>query len=218
MPDGPRPGGCKVKNSSEMVYIIDDDLGVREAVSGYLAAYGIGVASFDSAAKYLEYQREDSAACLVLDLKMPNISGLELQTQLAESCAPPIIFISGRSDVPSTVKAMKAGAVEFLTKPVDPDALLPAVTTALARDRISRAQRADLARLQNRMAQLSPRERDVLPLLVKGLLNKQSAAALGIAEVTLQIHRSQIMRKMQADSFAELVRMAGRLGIPHPSL
>ena len=200
--------------STERVYIVDDDVGVREAVSGFLRANGIDVVAFESACQYLRHPRSDSAACLVLDLQMPDISGLDLQRQLVEEGAPPIIFISGRGDVPSTVQAMKAGALEFLTKPVNPNALLPAVAAAFEQDRLTRARRADLNRLHDRFAQLSPRERDVLPLVVKGLLNKQSAAELGIAEVTLQCHRTQIMKKMHAGSLAELVRMAGRLGIP----
>jgi FixJ family two-component response regulator len=203
-----------MNNSTEKVYLVDDDTGVRESVSGFLCSYGITVVCFASAAEYLEYRRSDSASCLVLDLQMPGINGLELQRQLAEEDPPPIIFISGRGDVPSTAQAMKAGAIEFLTKPVDPNALIPAVTAALERDRASRTRKAELERLRTRFGQLSPRERDVLPLIVKGLLNKQSAAELGIAEVTLQIHRSQIMRKMDAGSFAELVRMASKLGIP----
>jgi FixJ family two-component response regulator len=174
----------------------------------------MSVVTFSSAQDYIECKRDDTAACLILDLQLPGISGLELQKRLVNELSPPIIFISGRGDIPSTVQAMKGGAIEFLTKPVDPDVLLPAVRTAFAKDRIKREQRAELVELQKRFSQLSRREREVLPLVVKGLLNKQSAAALGITEVTLQIHRSQIMKKTAADSFADLVRMAERLGIP----
>ena len=203
-----------MSDPAERVYLVDDDLGVRESVSGLLLSHGICVTCFASAAQYLEYRRTDAASCLVLDLQMPGINGLELQRQLIDDDLLPIIFISGQGDVPSTAQAMKAGAVEFLTKPVDPEELVPAVTAALARDRAYRAKRAEMDKLRGRLGQLSPRERDVLPLIVKGLLNKQSAAELGIAEVTLQIHRSKIMKKMDAGSFAELVRMANKLGIP----
>jgi FixJ family two-component response regulator len=198
----------------EMVYLVDDDAQVREALEPFLRSFGIEVMAFASAADYLEHRRADSAACLILDLQLPGIGGLELQRRLAENLSPPIIFITGRGDITSTVKAMKGGAIEFLTKPLDPEALIPLVKSAFARDRENRERRADLEKLQTRFAQLSPREREVLPLVVKGLLNKQSAAALGITEVTLQIHRSQIMKKMAADSFADLVRMAGKIGIP----
>lgn len=194
-----------------IAYLIDDDNGVREALSGFLWASGFEVVSFGSAADYLEYQKPDASACLILDLQLPDISGLELQQRLTDECGPPIIFISGRGDIRSTVQAMKAGAIEFLTKPVNPEALVETVTAAIERDRLNRAKRAALAALQRRFSLLSPREREVLPLVVKGLLNKQSAATLGITEVTLQIHRSRIMQKMLADSFADLVRMAEKL-------
>ena len=204
-----------MNNAVEMVYLIDDDRNVREALEPFLRASGIKVKAFESSAEYLEYTRSDTAACLILDLQLPGIGGLELQRRLADDLSPPIIFISGRGDIPSTVQAMKGGAIDFLTKPLDPAALIPLIKSAFSRDRENRERRADLVELQARFAQLSPRERDVLPLVVKGLLNKQSAAALGITEVTLQIHRSQIMKKMAADSFAELVRMAGKIGVSH---
>jgi FixJ family two-component response regulator len=206
-------GNVRAPTPIEVAYLIDDDTGVREAIVEFLHASRIDVVSFASAAAYLEYERADSAACLILDLQLPDINGLELQRRLGDEWGPPIIFITGRGDIPSTVQAMKAGAIEFLTKPVDPDILLPVIAAAFAKDRSNRARRADMATLQKRLSQLSPREREVLPLVVKGLLNKQSAAALGITEVTLQIHRSHIMKKMAADSFADLVRMAGKLGI-----
>jgi FixJ family two-component response regulator len=174
----------------------------------------MSVVTFSSAHDYIECKRDDTAACLILDLQLPDISGLELQRRMINELSPPIIFISGRGDIPSTVQAMKGGAIEFLTKPVDSEVLLSAVRAAFAKDRIKREQRAELVELQKRFAQLSRREKEVLPLVVKGLLNKQSAAALGITEVTLQIHRSQIMKKTSATSFADLVRMAERLGIP----
>jgi FixJ family two-component response regulator len=203
-----------MNTADEVVYLVDDDASVREALGEFLRARGMKVIGFQSAADFLAHERADSAACLILDLKMPGINGLELQERLVDESSPTIIFLSGRGDIPSTVRAIKAGAIEFLTKPVDLETLVPMVTSALARDRENRTRRAELTGLKKRFAALSPREQDVLPLVVKGLLNKQSAAALGIAEVTLQIHRSQIMKKMAADSFAELVRMAEKLGIP----
>lgn len=198
----------------ETAYLVDDELSIREALQGLLLSHGITTVTFSSALDFLNHHRTDAAGCLILDLQLPDISGLDLQKRLGDESNPPIIFVSGRGDIPSTVQAMKAGAVEFLTKPVDPDLLLSAVRAAFATDRSRREQRAELAGLQSRLALLSHREREVLPLVVKGLLNKQSAANLGISEVTLQIHRSQIMRKMAARSFAELVRMASKLGIP----
>ena len=205
-------GTTRAPTKAEVVYLIDDDAAVRESIAGFLFAARIDVVCFESAADYLEHVKSDGAACLILDLQLPMITGLDLQRRLSEECAPPIIFISGRGDVPSTVQAMKAGAIEFLTKPVNPEVLLPTIACAFARDRENREKRAEMTGLKKRWEQLSPRERDVLPLVVKGLLNKQSAAALGITEVTLQIHRSNIMKKMAADSFADLVRMAEKLG------
>ena len=196
---------------AEFVYIVDDDLGVRESLAGFMRSSRINVVCFASAAEYLDYNRADTASCLILDLQLPTVNGLDLQRKLGEETAPPIIFISGRGDIPSTVQAMKAGAIEFLTKPVDPARLIPMISSAFLRDRQNRDTRAEIAGLRARLGQLSPRERDVLPLVVKGLLNKQSAAALGITEVTLQIHRSNIMKKMAAHSFADLVRMAAKL-------
>jgi len=198
----------------EVVYLVDDDCGVRQSIGGLLESAGLQLVSFESAADFLGHVRPCDAACLILDLQLPGISGLELQSKLADENSPPVIFISGRSDVPSTVKAMKAGAVEFLVKPISPDVLLASVQGALAKDRLQRKQRDELARLRSLYSLLSHREREVLPLIVSGLLNKQSAAVLGIAEVTLQVHRRQIMSKMEAGSLAELVRMATRLGIP----
>jgi len=197
----------------EVVYLVDDDTSFRESIAYLLGAYEMEVISFDSAVNFLRYKRLDTAACLVLDLQLPEMNGLDLQERLGDS-APPIIFITGHGDISSSVRAMKAGAIEFLTKPVDREALIIAVRTALARDRDNRVRQAELAELRDRFSLLSPREREVLPLVVAGYLNKQSAAILGITEITLQIHRGQIMRKMAAASFAELVRMCGALGIP----
>jgi FixJ family two-component response regulator len=203
-----------LKTAGDVVYLVDDDSRVCEGLKNLFDSLDMTMLTFGSAAEYLDHPRIDEAACLILDLQMPSIGGLELQSRLAAEGSPPIIFITGRGDIPSTVRAMKAGAIEFLTKPVDTETLLAAVSTALARDRLLREQRAVLSQLEQRLTLLSPREREVLPLVVKGLLNKQAAAILGIKEVTLQIHRSQIMQKMAAGSLAELVRMAGRLGIP----
>jgi FixJ family two-component response regulator len=203
----------RIQDPAAVAYLVDDDKAVREALTGFLHASGVKVVSFGSAADYLKHERTDAGACLILDLQLPDISGLELQRRLIDEWGPPIIFISGRGDIRSTVQAMKAGAIEFLTKPIDPEALIATVTAAFERDRLNREKRADIAALQRRFSLLSPREREVLPLVVKGLLNKQSAAALGITEVTLQIHRSRIMQKMLADSFADLVRKAEKLRI-----
>jgi FixJ family two-component response regulator len=203
-----------MKPPGNVVYLVDDDTRVREGLENLFDSVDIAMLTFSSAADYLQHLRVDDAACLILDLQMPGIGGLELQSRLAQEDSPPIIFITGRGDIPSTVRAMKAGAIEFLTKPVDTETLLAAVSAAFARDRRLRDQRAVLSELEKKFALLSPREREVLPLVVKGLLNKQAAAVLGIKEVTLQIHRSQIMQKMAAGSLAELVRMASRLSIP----
>jgi FixJ family two-component response regulator len=205
-----------MRNAGEIAYIVDDEACVREAVCAMLESADIPAMGFESAEAYLRHSRSDLAACLITDLRMPGIGGLELQQRLRED-SPPIIFISGRGDVPSTVRAMKAGAIEFLTKPLEANALLVAVVTAFDKDRAQRRQRAELNQLQQRLSLLSPREREVLPLIVTGLLNKQAASLLGITGVTLQIHRTQVMRKMAARSFAELVRMSGKLGIPQDS-
>jgi FixJ family two-component response regulator len=199
-----------------VVYLVDDDPRVREALSELLASLKIDHVTFASAAEYLRYPRSDESACLVLDVHLPDINGLDLQQQLADESGPPIIFISGHGDIPSTVRAMKAGAMEFLTKPINKDALVAAISAAFVKDLDQRQRTADLTSLQLRFALLTPREREVLPIVVAGMLNKQAAAALGISEVTLQVHRGQIMKKMEADSFADLVRMAGKLGIPEP--
>ena len=197
-----------------VVYIVDDDPGVREGVGELLDSHQIGNIPCESAADFLRRVRTDTTSCVMLDVRLPDMNGLDLQRQLGNETAPPIIFFSGYADVPSTVRAMKAGAVEFLTKPVDPERLLPAIWSAFAVDVERRQKSAELKEIQERFGPLSPREREVLPLIVGGMLNKQAAAHLGITEVTLQVHRGQIMRKTKADSFADLVRMALRLGIP----
>jgi FixJ family two-component response regulator len=201
---------------SELVIIVDDDFRVREAISDLLASRNLESVAFGSAAEYLGFRNPNIASCLVLDVSLPDIDGLELQTAIAPSQHPPIVFISGHGDIPSSVRAMKAGAVDFLTKPVNEEHLLQAIKAALNHDRESRHNRAQLAKLEDRYASLTPREREVLPLVVSGLLNKQAASELGISEVTLQIHRSKVMHKMEARSIADLVRMAERLNMPTP--
>src|SRR5580700_2514551 len=196
---------------NEVVYIVDDDPIVRDALSSLLRANGKDVRLFTSGAEFLSFKRDDTAACLILDLKMPGMSGLEVQSVLSALISIPIIFITGRGDIPSTVQAMKGGAVDFLTKPVDEVVLLSAVEQALQKDRSARLEASEQADLLARYRSLTPREQEVLPLLVRGLLNKQAAAELGITEYTVQIHRGNIMRKMKADSFAMLVKLATRL-------
>jgi FixJ family two-component response regulator len=203
-----------VKQGGEVIYLVDDDISIRESMTGLLEALGLAVISFDSAESFLRHERLDSAACLILDLQLPRMNGLELQKQLAQSESLPVIFITAHGDIPTSVRAMKGGAMEFLTKPVDREVLTAAIAAALAFNRESRARNADIAALRERLLRLTPREREVLPLLVTGHLNKQIAATLGISEVTVQIHRGRIMRKMAASSFADLVRVCGLLGIP----
>jgi FixJ family two-component response regulator len=196
-----------------IIYVLDDDNRVREALSSLLSSLGLGVEVFASAMEYLEFKKPDSPACLILDLELPGMSGLELQQKIAADDSPPIIFITGHGDVPSSVRAMKAGAIEFLLKPFDSQELLRSINAAIAQDREARVRRAELAELRRHYSLLTPREREVLPLVVAGLLNKQTAAELGTSEITIQVHRGQIMRKMAASSLADLVKMAGKLGI-----
>jgi FixJ family two-component response regulator len=196
-----------------IVYVVDDDVGVREALRELFAARDVPSATFGSVAEYLAYSKPDLPACLILDIQLPGISGLDFQRQLSTDYHPPIVFITGHGDIPSSVRAIKDGAVDFLQKPFSEHSLMSAIDVAIARDLEARVERAERAVLQQRYALLTPRESEVLPLVVSGLLNKQAAAELGISEVTLQLHRSRIMRKMAADSFADLVRMAGELSI-----
>jgi FixJ family two-component response regulator len=192
------------------VFIVDDDSRVRDALSSLLEAAGLRVFSFGSASEFLNFDKPDAPACLVLDLELPDINGLELQQAL------PIVFISGHGDVPSSVRAMKAGALEFLPKPFGDRELLGAVEKAITIDRTARQKRTELAELQRHYDRLTPREREVLSFVVAGFLNKQTAGSLGTSEITIGVHRGQIMRKMAAQSLAELVRMADKLGIrPH---
>ena len=202
-----------MSSDTPVVFVVDDDYRVREALSSLISSAGLDVAAFGSAAEFLESEKPDSPACLVLDLELPGTSGLELQRELVAGIAPPIIFITGHGDVPSSVRAMKAGAIEFLSKPFDDEELLRAVDAAISIDRSARQRRSELAELQKHYALLTPREREVLPFVTAGLANKQTAAELGTSEITIGVHRGQIMRKMGARSLAELVRMADRLGI-----
>lgn len=197
-----------------IVFIVDDDEALREALGELLEANGIRAVLFRSAGDYIGADKPDLPACLILDVELPDINGLELQRQIARDDHPPIVFITGHGDIPSSVRAIKHGAVDFLTKPFSDTALMAAIGSAIAQDRETRTKRAEVALLRQRYQDLSPREREVLPLVVSGLLNKQAAAELGISEVTLQIHRRNVMQKMAASSLADLVRIAERLGIP----
>lgn len=197
-----------------IVYIVDDDARIREALSELLEAHGIRAVAYGSAGEYVEADKPDLPASLILDVELPDINGLELQKQIGGSDHPPIVFITGHGDIPSSVRAIKSGAVDFLTKPFSDEDLLAAVRTCLSQDRQARIERAELTNIREHYETLTPRERDVLPLVVSGLLNKQAAAELGISEVMLQVHRRNVMQKMAAASLADLVRMAEKLQIP----
>jgi FixJ family two-component response regulator len=202
-----------MNTNDPIVFVVDDDSRLRDALSSLITALGLRVATFGSAAEFLQAERPDSPACLVLDLQLPGVNGLELQQQLRDQEAPPIVFITGHGDVPSSVRAMKAGAVEFLQKPFREGDLLKAIQTAIEVDRAGRQKRMELAELRKRYELLSPREREVLPFVVAGFPNKVTAADLGTAEITVAVHRGQIMRKLNARSLPELVLMANKLGI-----
>ncbi|RXZ39027.1 DNA-binding response regulator [Oxalobacteraceae bacterium CAVE-383] len=200
-----------MEQSKEVVYIVDDDYRVRESLSALLRAYGKNVVLFASGQEFLQYEREDDCACLLLDLSLPSMNGLEVQQQVMSRAALPIIFITGRGDVPSTVQAMKGGAIDFLTKPLDEVSLLAAIKAALAKDCLLRAVQDEQAQLRSLYVTLTPREQQVLRLLVDGMLNKQAAGCLGITEYTVQVHRGKIMKKLQTKSFAAMVKLAGKL-------
>jgi FixJ family two-component response regulator len=202
--------------SDHVVFIVDDDEDLRAALRDLLESHGMPAITFASAGAYMAAPKPDLPACLVLDVSLPDINGLDLQRQIAERDHPPIVFITGHGDIPSSVRAIKRGAVDFLTKPFSQTDLMTAIGSALALDRDARRERAQLSRLEQRYRALTPREREVLPLVASGLLNKQAAAQLGISEVTLQIHRRNVMQKMNASSVADLVRMADRLQIAAP--
>jgi FixJ family two-component response regulator len=197
-----------------IVLIVDDDRRIRESLTELLSSFDMHAVAFGSAAEYLAYAQPEVPACLILDIGLPDINGLELQRRIAQDHHPHIVFITGQGDIPSSVRAIKAGAVDFLPKPFDATDLMRAVTAALAQNHDARRVRAELAELRRRLSSLTPREREVLPLVASGLLNKQAAAELGISAITLQIHRGNLMRKMGAGSLAHLVRMAGMLEVP----
>ena len=196
-----------------VVFVVDDDPSMRRSLDTLLRSVGLDVQLFSSAQEFMLAKRPDVPGCLVLDVRLPGMSGLTFQDELAKTgIALPVIFVTGHGDVPMTVRAMKAGAVEFLTKPFDDQVLLDAVHAAIERDRTRRQQAAGLTALKARYDELTAREKEVMKLVVAGRVNKQIAAALGLSVVTVKVHRGQVMRKMLAKSVAELVRMADRLG------
>jgi FixJ family two-component response regulator len=201
------------KTPSQVVFVIDDDASMRDAISRLLSAVGLTVQTFASAREFLNGKLPDVAGCVVLDVRLPGLSGLDLQREMVErGIHIPVVFITGHGDIPMSVQAMKAGAVEFLTKPFRDQDLLDAVRSGIQLDRKEREERAELAELRDCVRQLTQREQEVMSLVVSGLLNKQIALRLGTSEKTIKIHRSQVMRKMRANSLADLVRMSQRLG------
>jgi RNA polymerase sigma factor (sigma-70 family) len=200
---------------NSIVFVVDDDASLREALKSLIRSVGLTVELFGSTQEFLNRKRPEVAGCLVLDIRLPGTSGLDFQRKLTEAnIFIPIIFITGHGDIAMSVRAMKAGAIEFLTKPFRDQDLLDAIHTGLERDRARRQRESEIAILRDRFEWLTPREREVLPLVVFGLPNKQIAAEIGTSETTVKVHRSQLMRKMGANSLPELVRMAERLGMP----
>jgi FixJ family two-component response regulator len=201
---------------SQMVFVVDDDVVTREMVSAVVAPGNRHVAAFGCASEYIAFAKPDVPACLIIDLDLPDINGLDLQARIADTVHPPIVFVTDRGDVSSSVRALKAGAIDVLTKPLDLHELAVAIDAAILHDVSTHAKRVELAALRHRYARLSRREREVLPLVIGGRLNKQAASELGISETTFQIHRRNVMRKMESGSLAELVRMAATLEVPLP--
>jgi FixJ family two-component response regulator len=198
-----------------IVFVIDDDVSVRSALDSLIRSVGLRVELFGSSQEFLESQRAATPSCIVLDVRLPGKSGLDFQKELAKvNIHIPVIFITGHGDIPMSVQAMKAGAIEFLTKPFRDQELLDAIQLALERDRVRLQQDSELAELRQRFDLLTAREKEVLPFVVSGRINKQIAAELGTSEITIKVHRASVMRKMQADNLADLVRIAARLGIP----
>jgi FixJ family two-component response regulator len=207
-----------MSHATPIVFVVDDDPSVREALESLIIKAGLRPQLLVYAHEFLEHPRTLVPSCLVLDVTLPGLSGLELQSLVAvDRTDMPIIFITGHADVPMTVKAMKAGAVEFLTKPVSEEVLISAIHGAIARSRVTLEKESELQTLRGRYAKLTPREREVMTFVVRGLLNKQVGGELGMAEITVKAHRGQVMRKMNAASFADLVNMAARLGFSPPS-
>jgi FixJ family two-component response regulator len=201
--------------AAPIVFIVDDDVSVRESLELLVRSENWRPETFASAQEFLNHPRTLAPSCLVLDLSLPGLNGLELQQQLAvEPVNTPIIFISGYGDVPKSVQAMKAGALEFLTKPLDNETLISAIRKALERSRLALAHDAEMQELLARYGSLTSREKQVMSLVVSGLLNKQVGGELGISEITVKAHRGQVMQKMKADSLATLVKLAGKLGVP----
>jgi len=203
--------------SGGVVFVVDDDPSMRESLRNLVRSIGLRVQVFVSAQEFLRSARVDRPACLVLDVRMPGLSGLDLQKRMADAGTDiPIVFLTGHADIPMSVRAMKAGAAEFLTKPVREQDLLDAIQQSLERDRVVGSRHEEISDLQSRFDSLTARERDVMKHVTAGLLNKQIAGELGIQETTVKIHRHHVMEKMKATSLAELVRMADRLGVPTP--
>jgi FixJ family two-component response regulator len=200
--------------NAPIIFVVDDDMLMRKALSSLIRSAGLNVVVFSSAREFLAQKSPEVPACLVLDVYLPDMNGMELQQELAQKHVNiPIIFITGHGDIPMSVRAMKAGAVEFLPKPFRDQDLLDAIHQAIKRDAKALEQRSEAAKLQSRYELLTPREREVMGLVIRGLLNKQIAGQLGAAEITIKVRRGQVMQKMQAESLADLIRMAGRLGL-----
>ena len=205
----------RLPDAQPVVFVVDDDVSVREALQRLVRSAGLKVEAFASAEEFLNRARPEEPSCLVLDVRLPDLSGLDLQRRMVDANNEmPIVFITGHGDIPTTVRAMKAGAVEFLTKPLVAGDVLESIRAALARDRAVRDRHAEAAELRARYVSLTPREEEVMAWVVSGLLNKQIAGELGISEETVKVHRGQVMRKMEADSVAALVRMAEKLRVP----